>query len=337
MSCSPSQVDLKRRHHCGGYYWNGSFCWIYQRSCHHLSLCVVCFVLEVRPIMGTQRTSPFIVVILPRLTALDSFVTRFVSRSLFHSLGYLHSSSPTLVESHSAFELTPTWLCTMRTRSIARVTPRQQSGCHSRNIWRLHTVAPARAGDDMYVWSCETVVVHVALNVTHKQRFSYKKSSVQGPDPCWTRTGPSWTWTNCPVWSSEDSLDQTWSPVQGSAKILKNQTELDFGNPTTKIPLGSLFVFLEDPSAPSEMEYFWRGGIQNLDKEMEVHKILCLGQECQRDGLGYMIKCYPWCPAAVSENSIAPYNWSVLYTHFKGLIISFRIIRYYKKSYITKI
>jgi len=74
---------------------------------------------------------------------------------------------------------------------------------------------------------------------------------------------------------------------------LKNQTELDFGNPTTKIPLGSLFVFLEDPSAPSEMEYFWRGGIQNLDEEMEVHKILCSGQECQRDGLGYMIKCYP--------------------------------------------
>ncbi|KAH9047650.1 hypothetical protein EDB87DRAFT_1697771 [Lactarius vividus] len=47
----------------------------------------------------------------------------------------------------------------------------------------------------------------------------------------------------------------------------------------TKIPLKSLFIFPEDPSAPAEMEYFWRGGIQNLDKEMEVHDVLCSGQE----------------------------------------------------------
>ncbi len=51
----------------------------------------------------------------------------------------------------------------------------------------------------------------------------------------------------------------------------------------TKIPLESLFVFPEDPSAPSQMEYFWRGGIQNLDEEMEVHKILCSGQESARE------------------------------------------------------
>jgi hypothetical protein len=27
------------------------------------------------------------------------------------------------------------------------------------------------------------------------------------------------------------------------------------------------------------MEYFWKGGIQNLDKEMEIHKMLCSSLE----------------------------------------------------------
>jgi len=43
---------------------------------------------------------------------------------------------------------------------------------------------------------------------------------------------------------------------------------------TTKIPLKSLFIFPTDPSAPSDLEYFWKGGIQNLDNEMEVHELL---------------------------------------------------------------
>jgi hypothetical protein len=50
-----------------------------------------------------------------------------------------------------------------------------------------------------------------------------------------------------------------------------------------KIPLKSLFIFPEDSSAPSEMEYFWEGGIQNLDKEMEVYEALCSSQESAGD------------------------------------------------------
>ncbi|KAI9453923.1 hypothetical protein BJY52DRAFT_1395373 [Lactarius psammicola] len=52
---------------------------------------------------------------------------------------------------------------------------------------------------------------------------------------------------------------------------------------TTKIPLESLFIFPDDPSAPLEMEYFWRGGIQNLSEEMEVHDMLCSSQESARE------------------------------------------------------
>jgi hypothetical protein len=31
------------------------------------------------------------------------------------------------------------------------------------------------------------------------------------------------------------------------------------------------------------MEYFWKGGIQNLDKEMEVYEALCSSQESAGD------------------------------------------------------
>jgi hypothetical protein len=47
----------------------------------------------------------------------------------------------------------------------------------------------------------------------------------------------------------------------------------------TKIPLKLLFIFPEDLSTPSELAYFWKGGIQNLEKEMMVHEILCSSQE----------------------------------------------------------
>ncbi|KAF8256832.1 hypothetical protein EI94DRAFT_1836472 [Lactarius quietus] len=43
----------------------------------------------------------------------------------------------------------------------------------------------------------------------------------------------------------------------------------------TKISLKLLFIFPQDLSTPSEMAYFWKGGIQNLDKEMEVHDMAC--------------------------------------------------------------
>jgi hypothetical protein len=44
-------------------------------------------------------------------------------------------------------------------------------------------------------------------------------------------------------------------------------------------PLKSLFTFPEDLSTPLELAYFWKGGIQNLEKEMVTHEILCLSQE----------------------------------------------------------
>jgi hypothetical protein len=47
----------------------------------------------------------------------------------------------------------------------------------------------------------------------------------------------------------------------------------------TKIPLKLLFIFPTDPGASSDMEYFWKGGIQNLDKEMEIHEMLCSSLE----------------------------------------------------------
>jgi hypothetical protein len=46
-----------------------------------------------------------------------------------------------------------------------------------------------------------------------------------------------------------------------------------------KIPLKSLFIFPEDLSITSELAYFWKGGIQNLEKEMAVHETLCSNQE----------------------------------------------------------
>jgi len=57
------------------------------------------------------------------------------------------------------------------------------------------------------------------------------------------------------------------------------QDTLPAQSAATKIPLKSLFIFPEDPNAPSEMEYFWKGGIQNLYKEMEVLEVLCSSQE----------------------------------------------------------
>ena len=46
----------------------------------------------------------------------------------------------------------------------------------------------------------------------------------------------------------------------------------------TKIPLKSLFILPENLNATSELAYFWKGGIKNLEKEMAVHEILCLSE-----------------------------------------------------------
>lgn len=46
--------------------------------------------------------------------------------------------------------------------------------------------------------------------------------------------------------------------------------------PKTGIPLKSLFIFPTNRESPSTgMDYFWQGGIKNLDKEMEAYEILC--------------------------------------------------------------
>jgi hypothetical protein len=47
----------------------------------------------------------------------------------------------------------------------------------------------------------------------------------------------------------------------------------------TAIALKSLFIFPTDRNSPSTgMDYFWQGGIKNLDKEMEAYELLCSSQ-----------------------------------------------------------
>ena len=58
---------------------------------------------------------------------------------------------------------------------------------------------------------------------------------------------------------------------------------------TTKIPLKSLFIFPENPNVSSELAYFWKGGIQNLEKEMAVHEILCLSEHLELEHTGEVI------------------------------------------------
>ena len=57
----------------------------------------------------------------------------------------------------------------------------------------------------------------------------------------------------------------------------------------TKIPLKSLFIFPENPNATSELAYFWKGGIQNLEKEMAVHEVLCSSEHLELEHAGEVI------------------------------------------------
>ena len=57
------------------------------------------------------------------------------------------------------------------------------------------------------------------------------------------------------------------------------QSDLPVPPPQQKaaIPLKLLFIFPGDQNAPSDgpgMDYFWQGGIKNLEKEMEAYRIL---------------------------------------------------------------
>jgi hypothetical protein len=57
----------------------------------------------------------------------------------------------------------------------------------------------------------------------------------------------------------------------------------------TCIPLKILFDYPTNIDVPSEgMNTFWRGGIENLDKEMEVYKILNSSEE-NSDGINLKI------------------------------------------------
>ena len=48
-----------------------------------------------------------------------------------------------------------------------------------------------------------------------------------------------------------------------------------------RVSLKSLLISLKiwTVDTPSEMEYFWKGGIRKLDDEMEGHEMLCSGQD----------------------------------------------------------
>jgi hypothetical protein len=62
----------------------------------------------------------------------------------------------------------------------------------------------------------------------------------------------------------------------------------------TAIPLNSLFIFPTDRNSPSTepgIDYFWQGGIKNLDSEMEACEILCTSQENAPDTDASMASC----------------------------------------------
>jgi hypothetical protein len=70
-------------------------------------------------------------------------------------------------------------------------------------------------------------------------------------------------------------------PVHAVQAALPNPTpQQPTSVPKTAIPLKSLFIFPTDRNSPSTgMDYFWQGGIKNLDKEREAYDILCTSQE----------------------------------------------------------
>jgi hypothetical protein len=68
-------------------------------------------------------------------------------------------------------------------------------------------------------------------------------------------------------------------PVQAIQAALPDST-LPKPVSKTAIPLKLLFTFPADRNSPSTgMDYFWKGGIKNLDKEMEAYEILWSNQE----------------------------------------------------------
>jgi hypothetical protein len=57
-------------------------------------------------------------------------------------------------------------------------------------------------------------------------------------------------------------------------------------DPKTAIPLKLLFIYPTDHPSTG-MDYFWQGGIENLDKEMNAYEILCSGQEGSEIEVGF--------------------------------------------------
>jgi hypothetical protein len=65
------------------------------------------------------------------------------------------------------------------------------------------------------------------------------------------------------------------------------------------VPLESLFIFTADRNSPSPeagIDYFWKGGIKNLDEEMEACEALFSSQE----GAGDMDTGVPVASASVT-------------------------------------
>jgi len=42
----------------------------------------------------------------------------------------------------------------------------------------------------------------------------------------------------------------------------------------TLIPLKELFIYPEDPAAPSELEFYWKGGIAKLEETVAAYELL---------------------------------------------------------------
>jgi hypothetical protein len=70
-----------------------------------------------------------------------------------------------------------------------------------------------------------------------------------------------------------------WLPLHAIQNVLPDPPPSAIF-PKTAIPLKSLFIFPTDQNTSLQgMDCFWKGGIENLEREMEAYKILCLAQD----------------------------------------------------------
>jgi hypothetical protein len=95
-----------------------------------------------------------------------------------------------------------------------------------------------------------------------------------------------------------------WLPLHAiQAALPASMPEQPTIVPKMAIPLKLLFIFSTNWDSPSTgMDYFWQGGVKNLDKEMEAYEMLsaALENNSVESGLDIMI--------AMASSTTAPWN-----------------------------